>query len=703
MSFTLSWILRIQIFLSVFSQTTASAQAPIPADGSYLGLHLQTCFSSQNIQELVRYPNLFVKSKENVPNVAPQDVPIWLKLEFPSSQLNNQDLILKMDNPLFKDVRFYTLFEGVLVDSSLNGTVVPLSKRQIYNHMPTYQLPKGFKKGKVEVFIRIQSEMRLQIPLMLYSNSTMPVVMRKKALAFGLFAGIILAMLFYNLFIYFTVKDYIYLFYVIYILIVGIIQAIIEGYALSILWPEFPSFALDSFYYFTALVNITGLYFASKFLHTKEHAPGWHKISYLFYLLYSISIMMVLLGFQAQVYQLYQVSAGLVSLYMLLSGVIAVNKKQPSAYFFLIAWSALIIGIIIYVLKDFSILPYTNFTHRSIEIGAALEVILLSFALADRINILKRENEKIINERNAFLELEVMKQTHELKESNDNLQNTLNDLKQTQTQLVNAEKMASLGQLTAGIAHEINNPINFVSSNINPLKRDIGDLYEMIDGLLAIQPDQPDLPNQVKALQKLSRELDYDYLKDELGVLLKGMEEGAVRTVEIVKGLKNFSRLDEAESKLANLNEGIESTIILLNSSFKGRIQLVKELNSLPDIECYPGKLNQVFMNLLNNAVYATMKNLDNIDPGIISVFTALENDQILIKISDTGVGIPQDKLVHIFEPFFTTKPVGEGTGLGLSIVYSIIESHHGTIKVDSEMNKGTTFTIRIPVKRPIK
>ena len=150
-------------------------------------------------------------------------------------------------------------------------------------------------------------------------------------------------MLFYNLFIFFTVKDYIYLVYVIYILIVGLIQSIIEGYALSILWPNSPTFALDSFYYFTALVNIAGLYFASRFLHTKDHAPNWHKISYLFYTIYSLSIILVILGYRPFVYQLLQGTAGFVSLYMLFSGIIAVRKKQPSAYFFLIAWSALIV------------------------------------------------------------------------------------------------------------------------------------------------------------------------------------------------------------------------------------------------------------------------------------------------------------------------------------------------------------------------
>lgn len=672
----------------------------MPTDGSYIGLHTKFCFSSLSAAELIQQPHLFKPNQADVPNLEPENSPIWLLLSWPDEAQLQQELILKLENPLFRDVRFYLVSKGKVVDSALSGTQVPLINRRLYNHMPMYQIPRHLKSDHSQLLIRIESEMRLQIPMTLSTVSNLPITMRKKALAFGVFAGIILSMLFYNLFIFFTVKDYIYLVYVIYILIVGLIQSIIEGYALSILWPNSPTFALDSFYYFTALVNIAGLYFASRFLHTKDHAPNWHKISYLFYTIYSLSIILVILGYRPFVYQLLQGTAGFVSLYMLFSGIIAVRKKQPSAYFFLIAWSALIVGIFIYVLKDFSIVPYTNLTHRSIEIGAALEVILLSFALADRINILKRENEKIISERNAFLEAEVMKQTFELKESNENLQTTLTDLKQTQTQLVNAEKMASLGQLTAGIAHEINNPINFVSSNINPLKRDIHDLYEMIDALLSIQFDHPDCPNQIKAAQKLTADLDYQYLKEELGILLSGMEEGAVRTVEIVKGLKNFSRLDEAESKLANLNEGIESTIILLNSSFKGRIQLVKNLNSLPDIECFPGKLNQVFMNLLNNAVYATNKNLKRIDPGIITVSSNLLNDYIEIKISDTGIGIPPEKLPHIFEPFFTTKPVGEGTGLGLSIVYSIIESHHGTIHVDSVINQGTTFTIRIPVNR---
>jgi PAS domain S-box-containing protein len=277
----------------------------------------------------------------------------------------------------------------------------------------------------------------------------------------------------------------------------------------------------------------------------------------------------------------------------------------------------------------------------------------------------------------------------------DQLNQTIRRLRETQTQLVEAEKMASLGQLTAGIAHEINNPINFISGNIEPLRMNIQDLKNLINELNTIKN-----LNDLEKIKKLEEEIQLDVLLKELDSLLEGIEEGARRTKEIVLGLRNFSRLDEHDLKKANINEGLHSTIVLLRSKLKAcNIDLQENYDLLPYISCYPGKLNQVFMNIISNAIHAVekAKKHENGAVGRICITTKDLEKEICICIEDNGIGMSKKVIKRIFEPFFTTKEVGDGTGLGLSITHGIIQQHHGQIKVESEEGKGSIFTILIP------
>ncbi len=303
----------------------------------------------------------------------------------------------------------------------------------------------------------------------------------------------------------------------------------------------------------------------------------------------------------------------------------------------------------------------------------------------------RKEAERIQKEYEHTLEKEVANKTQQLKEQNNALAATLNRLKSAQTQLVNAEKMASLGQLTAGIAHEINNPINFVSGNIFPLKTDFQDIKEILKKYQAIANSEDKL-KAIENAEKQAQELDVNYLFEEMEALIDGIEEGANRTRDIVVGLRNFSRLDEDSIKSADVHAGMEATLVLLKNKTKNSIKIERNYDeSIEEIECYPGKLNQVFMNLLSNAIQA----IDG--KGTIKITTENKGEEITIKIEDTGSGMSDEVKEKIFEPFFTTKDVGKGTGLGLSITYGIIEQHKGKIIVNSELGKGSEFVIVLP------
>ena len=296
-----------------------------------------------------------------------------------------------------------------------------------------------------------------------------------------------------------------------------------------------------------------------------------------------------------------------------------------------------------------------------------------------------------------------MERTEELQESNKSLSLTLDNLKDAQAQLVESEKMASLGQLTAGVAHEINNPINFVTSNVNPLRRDVGILWEIIDEIeLIALNDNLNIAEKQSLIKSIKDTNDLDYLKSEIDFLLKGIQEGAERTAEIVRSLRIFSRIDEDTLKRADLNECMDSTLVILNSMTKERIEVIKNYYNIPMVECYAGKLNQVFMNILSNAIYAVEKKFNGNPGGEIKIETKLNDDlsKVIISISDNGTGIPKEVMGRIFEPFFTTKDVGEGTGLGMSIAYKTIERHNGKISLNSVEGEGTSFDIELPVRQ---
>lgn len=322
-----------------------------------------------------------------------------------------------------------------------------------------------------------------------------------------------------------------------------------------------------------------------------------------------------------------------------------------------------------------------NLKHRSsIETKDEIGILAMAFNdMAEKLDILY-----------SSLEQQVKDRTNELVEKNEQLESAYKELKEAQSMLIHSEKMKSLGQLVAGVAHELNNPINFIYGNLDHLKNYTDDLIKIIDAYQEINEKlaEADLTN----IENVKKDADYEFILDDLPTLIKSCKDGTERCKQIVLDLKNFSRLDEAIIKEVNIHEGIESTLNILYNKYKHRINVHKNYGELPKLSCYAGQLNQVFMNILDNAGQAIS------EKGDIYIKTRFENDNIVIIFEDNGSGIDQEIMSRIFDPFFTTKPVGGGTGLGLSISYKIIKTHNGTISVESTKGKGTIFTIKIPL-----
>jgi len=279
---------------------------------------------------------------------------------------------------------------------------------------------------------------------------------------------------------------------------------------------------------------------------------------------------------------------------------------------------------------------------------------------------------------------------------NTNLEAANQQLQQTQNQLLQSEKMAAIGNLAAGVAHEINNPVGYVNSNLGTLEKYLADVFAVMDKYEMATTQIPRNSPLLEELHQLKQKIDIGYIREDIKALISESHHGLERVKRIVLDLKNFSRADTQEEwAQADLNQGMETTLNVVWNELKYKCEVVKEYGQLPEIYCLPAQLDQVFLNLLVNAAQAIETR------GKITIRTGQEDGKVWVEVSDTGKGIPPENIPHLFEPFFTTKPVGQGTGLGLSVSYSIVEKHHGKIEVHSEVGKGSTFRVWLPVQQP--
>ena len=321
-------------------------------------------------------------------------------------------------------------------------------------------------------------------------------------------------------------------------------------------------------------------------------------------------------------------------------------------------------------------------------------LVLLGRWLLHSYQVINRVNEDL-KAANESLEQRVEERTRAFKQASHALQVEIDERKQLESQLIGAEKLASLGQMAAGIAHEINNPIGFISSNLGTLAVYFAKLQALLEAYRAAEC-QLGSPEILLSLNALKTRLDLAFVETEIPLLIQESRDGVARAAQIIKDLKEFSRADpNPQWQWASLQRGIDSTLNIATNAVKYKADIVTHYQPLPDIECLPAQLNQVIMNLLVNAAQAIGP-----ERGTITLRNGVQGDRVWLEISDTGAGIAPEVLPKIFDPFFTTKPVGQGTGLGLSLSYGIVQKHRGTISVRSLEGVGTTFRVELPIQQ---
>jgi len=508
-----------------------------------------------------------------------------------------------------------------------------------------------------------------------------------------------------------------YFSYLFVVITIGLVQWGFNGYD-RLIWGWSPWMAVNGLTVMGASSGLASLVFARHFLEVRRYTPKWNRLIQVLLGVYAVALGSAFLGMPSLAYNLVNLGALSAPAMMVLS-IVSWRKGNPSAPWYFVAWSIFLVAVTMQALRDFGVVSSTPMAAALLPIGTVLEMLLLSFALGNRINILKRssdeanakalaaslENERIVKEQNAELEARVRERTDALAKANNGLSGALEELQGAQDQLIQTEKLASLGQMTAGIAHELNNPINYVQSNATSLRRDLEELIEVIDAhvqsLSALSKGDPGAMQLVAKAQELSRSLDLGFLIEESRQLIQGILDGADRTAHIVGGLRVFGRMDGDSLVAASLGELLEASITVLGDRARSKAGLEVQLEEgLPPLWCQSGKLSQVFMNIIVNAVQATESRWQEVEARKVEVGLTgvkdgagrLEALQVLIR--DNGTGMDESTRQRIFDPFYTTKDVGKGTGLGLSIVKGILDDHGAEVAVKSAVGEGTEFQL---------
>jgi two-component system NtrC family sensor kinase len=639
--------------------------------------------------------NKFILNEQKISNFGSSLLPAWCR--FKIKNYTDQKLVLIINNSQIEWLDLFILNNNAYTHKSISA-YRPFNRREILLNKCFFLL--DIPKDSTQIYyLRVQTQTGLQVPLTLSTMASLVESEQPKAILYGIYIGIMIIMILYNLFIYFTIRDHSYLLYILYVSFMMLTNVTDKGIAFEFLWPSHPELN----HYVTIIGCLTGIFailFAMSFLHISKYSTTLKLIFYGIIFSYFISMAIILFRERFIGLMISEALTIVATVTLLSAGIIVYRKGYRPALYYLVAWTFLLICVIIFLLADLNILPYNNFTVNGLTIGSAIETMLLSLALANRINLYKKEkekaqsevllsledNRKLITEQNVFLEKKVEERTVELKQTNKELSATLQNLKSAQTQLIHSEKMALLGELTAGIAHEIQNPLNFVNNFSEVSAELIDEMEEEID----------------KGNNKEVKNIAV-YLKQNLAKIT----HHGKRADAIVKGMLQHSHSGAGQKEPTDINALADKYLHLSYRGIRAKdhsFNVVLQIEfdeSIGKINIIPQDIGIVLLNLFTNAFYSVTEKKkrqpEDYEPTV-SVSTKKIYDKTEIRVKDNGHGIPQKIMDKIFHPFFTTKPTGQGTGLGLSLSYDIITKEHGgTIHAETKDGEFAEFVVQLP------
>jgi signal transduction histidine kinase len=684
----------VRILILLLFGFSALGQKPIVWDGQFdkinIGNEVFLLEDSENNLSITEvsapeYKPQFTRSEKQILSFGDTSF-YWIK--FNIENLTQDQLILELAQPLIYDIEFY--YKDTLNSDwqkLKSGFNIPISKKPYRHHFHLFPI----LKGSHEYYLRLQSK-SMAIPLKLWEVNKYEVKSTYQKIIFGVFSGFMFFVIIINIFFFFSLGKFPHLHYAILVTLYYFTAINVEGFA-AYLFPY-----VDMFYgmFIVSIFNMPiGVSFVMLFLETKKYTPSLYKIG-IGLIIYYISFIFLHLFFSTiNLVYITNFNGLLVVLIMASFGIQVGRKGNKMGYYYFVAYMLFFILAALDTKSKLTGSPPYIFDLSYVSIGFLVEALGLSYLLTLRFEWEKQsylqnqlmtqsllieqtqENERIVLEQNTILEQKVSARTTELQKS-------LDELKKTQTQLVQSEKLASLGELTAGIAHEIQNPLNFVN-NFSEINKEL--IVELIDEI-------------EKGDFEVVKEIAKDIMNNEDKILHHGTRADA-----IVKGMLMHSRTNTGNHELTDVNNLCDEYLRLAyhglrakDKSFNAHIETDFDKDK-PEIKLNAQDIGRVILNLITNAFHAVRdrsKHADKEYKPTVLVGTKYNNGKLEIFIKDNGVGIPENLQNKIFQPFFTTKPTGEGTGLGLSLSYDIIKSHGGNITFDSIKDKGTTFKITI-------
>lgn len=713
----MKYIILLLFFLIQFTGSRAQAVLQFQDSDKWSSLGKYTLYfrdnSNLDIHHVLQKDlnGAFQPLNKSVPNFGSTSDAVWLK--FSLEKNIDQTLYLHIGSAFIDSIELYAIDGDKITELQQSGDNYAFSKRAV--KVTTFLFPLKMPVGKPQTYLlRVKTMQPFFFPIRVGTLKVFMEDTHKLDFIQGIYLGFMLLIFFYNLFLYFSTRERIYLFYVAYVASITWFMSTVFQYVFEFLWPNAPiinEYAVAS----SAITILTATLFTREILHTKKQAPQLHRLSWIFIGFSTVDFLLVFTPFKIQALVLAQIGIMLMAIYFLIAGVFIFRKGYHPAKYYLQAWIFLILGFIAAILETIGMLPVMYYIN-SMQIGSAIEVALLSLALADKINIYKKEREdaqivalKLAKEKtewmekqNLQLELKVSQRTIELSES-------LTILKEAQAQLIQSEKMTSFGELTAGIAHEIQNPLNFVN-NFSELNTEM--LQELKTDMQKAPADRD---------ENLQQELLNDLFANSEKINHHGR-----RADGIVKTMLQHSRGNTGTKEPTDINSLCDEYLKLAYHGLRAKdktfnVRLETDFDeSIGELNIVPQDLGRVILNLINNAFYAcaakrrlqmdlkqnpvlpessTQEYLPIVHVKTTKMpFREGKSSCVQILVKDNGLGIPQKIKDKIFQPFFTTKPTGHGTGLGLSLAYDIITNGHGgELLMESKEGEGTSFTISLP------